>query len=47
MLPGLKEELNRSQANMLEHLLYEYCKREGIQALPAAGANNAAEEAAS
>ncbi|MGO4395301.1 hypothetical protein AB4Z46_28495 [Variovorax sp. M-6] len=23
---------DRSQTNMLEHLLYEYCKREGIEA---------------
>ena len=36
---------DRSQTNMLEHLLYEYCKREGIQA-PPTGANAAQGEAA-
>jgi predicted transcriptional regulator len=47
LLEAAAAQANRSRTNMLEHLLYEYCKREGIEAPPFSGARNALDEVAS
>ena len=40
LLDAAAAEANRSRTNMLEHLLYEYCKREGIEAEASEGIAN-------